>query len=971
MEVPLSMNLQKIPILPQQSPAQDSKHWNSIIKQQCKQKNDHAILTTYTQMESLGISPDNTTLPLILKACGRLQAIERGKKLHNYILNTNLINDVRVWTGLIDFYCKCGCIEDGHRVFDEMGDRDVVAWNAMISGCVGCLKYEKAILLVREMIRENLKPNSVTIVALLVASGELLEWRLGKEIHGYCLRNGILHLNAHVGTSLIGFYLRFDVSIACLVFQLMVLKNTVSWNAMITGYFNVGDNLKALELFVCMLMDGVKCDSVSMLVAIQACAEFGSHQLGMQIHQLSIKCGFKKDLYIANALINMYSETGSLKSSRDLFRSIPIRDVALWNSMISAYVESSSNEEATSMFIKMRLKGIENERTIAIMLPLCEELVIGLRNGKSLHAHVIKSGMGRNIHIGTPLLSMYAEQNRIEDALKVFEEIGNADVISWNTSILALARNKLRCQAWELFGHMQKSEVEPNSHTIVSILTACAGEDFLNIGRSIHGYVIKYPIEIDLALNTALMEMFMNCGDEPTARKLFEGFHERDLISWNSLISSYVSNNRADKVLLLFRRMISEMEPNSVTIVNVLSSCTHLAYLPQGKCLHAYATQRESLFGFDLSLANAFITMYARCGHMRNAETIFKTLPKRNIVSWNAMIAGYGMHGRGCDAMLTFSQMLEAGFTPNGITFVSALSACSHSGLIEKGLQLFHSMVQDFYINPELVHYGCMVDLLGRGGRLDEARQLINSMPIAPDASIWRALLSACRVYSETKVAKIIFAKLVELEPTNAGNYVLLSNIYAAKGLWSEVRKLRTLLAEKGLRKPPGKSWIVVRSEVHSFTAGDRLHPQCDKIYAKLSYLLSLIKERGYVPDLRWVLHDEEDEEKLKRLFSHSEKLAVAFGLINVAGGSPILITKNLRVCGDCHEFGKHVSKLVRREIVLRDGSRFHHFFNGLCSCKDYWQDFELWKGKEDQGQPPDDKGRKRLTKILEGCPRL
>lgn len=431
--------------------------------------------------------------------------------------------------------------------------------------------------------------------------------------------------------------------------------------------------------------------------------------------------------------------------------------------------------------------------------------------------------------------------------------------------------------------------------------------------------------------------MYINCGDEVTASKLFERCHDKDLISWNSLISSFIKSNEANKALLLFNRMISEIEPNSVTIINVLSSCTNLANLPQGQCLHAYTIRRQSSFGFDLSLANALITMYARCGNMHYAENIFETLQRKNIVSWNSMIAGYGMHGRGHDAMLSFSKMLEDGFTPNNITFVSALSACSHSGLVEKGLQLFDSMVQDFYITPKVVHYACVVDLLCRGGSLNEARKFINSMPIAPDASVWRALLSGCRVYSETKLVKNISEKLVELEPTNAGNYVLLSNIYAAAGLWSEVRKLRTLAEEKGLRKPPGKSWISVKSEIHYFTAGDRSHCQSDKIYSKLSSLLSSVMKSGYVPDLHWVLHDEEDEEKLKRLLSHSEKLAIAFGLINVSNGTPILINKNLRVCGDCHEFGKHVSKHVQREIILRDGSRFHHFTNGFCSCKDYW----------------------------------
>ncbi|KAA8549749.1 hypothetical protein F0562_001233 [Nyssa sinensis] len=836
MEVPVPINLQNNSFLAKQSLTKDSKHWNSIIKDHTKLKDDQAILTTYTQMEALGISPHKSTLPLVLKACGRLQAIERGKKIHYDIWGTDLIDDVRVRTALVDFYCKCGFLEDARYLFDEMNDKDVVSWNAMICGLVGCSCYEEALVHFMQMQKENLEPNSVTVVGLLSACRELLEMRRGKEIHGYCLRNGLFNSNPHVGTALIGFYLRFDVTIAHLVFEMMVSRNIVSWNAMISGHFDEGDSLKALDLFVQMIIDGVKCDYVTI-------------------------------------------------------------DVALWNSIISVYAEIGSLEEAMSLFTRMRLEGIqENEITIVILLALCADSADSSGNGKSLHAYVIKNGRERNTPLGNALLSMYAELNCIEDSLKVFDEIRDLDVISWNTLILTLARNKLKDQAWALFGQMRESDIKPNSHTIISILAVCKDVTFLNIGRSIHSYVIKHDIEMNPSLNTALTEMYMNCGDETTARNLFESSPDKDLISWNALIASYVKNNQADRALLLFHYLISEVEPNSVTIINVLSSCTHLANLRQGQCLHTYTIRRDSSLGFNLYLANAFITMYARCGKMQYAEKIFKTLPKRNIVSWNAMIAGYGMHGRGCDAMLAFSQMLEDGCKPNGITFVSALSACSHSGLIEKGLQLFHSMVQDFYITPELVHYACVVDLLGRAGCLDEAREFITSMPIEPDASVWRALLSPYRVYSETKQAKIIFEKLIELEPTNAGNYILLSNIYAAEGLWSEVRKLRLLLEEKGLKKPPGKSWIVVRNKIHCFTAGDRFHPQTDRIYARLSYLLSSIKEIGYVPDLRWVLHDEKGEKKMKRLFSHSEKLAIAFGLINVSGGAPILITKNLRV---------------------------------------------------------------------------
>ncbi|XP_023512051.1 pentatricopeptide repeat-containing protein At3g03580-like isoform X2 [Cucurbita pepo subsp. pepo] len=624
-----------------------SKDWNLIIKHQTKLKNDHAILSTYTQMESLGIAPDSATMPLVLKACGRLNAIEKGVRIHSCIRDSDLIRDVRVGTALVDFYSKCGLVGEASKVFDEMPERDLVSWNALISGYVGCSCYKEAVLLFMEMQKAGLTPNSRTVVPLLLACAEMLELRLGHEIHGYCLRNGLFDMDAHVGTALIGFYMRFDAAVSHRVFSLMEVRNVVSWNAMITGYLNIGDYTKALKLFSSMLTEGIKFDAVTMLLVIQACAESESLQLGMQLHQLAIKFNFVDDLFVLNALLNMYSDNGRLESSCALFNAVPTSDAALWNSMISAYIAFGFHAEAIALYIKMRLEGLkEDKRTVAIMLSLCEDLNDGSIWGRGLHAHAMKSGMELDVFLGNALLSMYVEHNQIDAAQKLFDKMRGLDVISWNTMILALAQR-------------------------------------------------------------------------------------------------------------------------------------------------------------------------------------------------------YGMHGRGHDATLAFAQMLDDGFKPNNISFVSVLSACSHSGLTKTGLQLFSSMVRDFGIAPQLAHYGCIVDLLGRGGHFAEAIALISSMPVEPDASIWRALLSSCQVKSNKKLVETIFRKLVELEPSNPGNFVLLSNVYAAAGLWSEVSQIRKWVRDKGLVKPPGTSWIVIGSQVHYFTATDVSHPQSEEIYENLNSLTSLIQDMG------------------------------------------------------------------------------------------------------------------------------
>ncbi|XP_047332922.1 pentatricopeptide repeat-containing protein At5g27110-like isoform X2 [Impatiens glandulifera] len=811
-----------------------SNQWISIIKRHAKLKDDTSILSTYSQMESNRILPDVSICPIILKSCAKLQAFETGKKLHLDIIHTNLFKDPRVQTALIDFYCKCGYLHIAFQVFDEMKNRDVVSWNVMISGLVKCREYIDAIDMVRRMQMENVEVSSVTVVALLMACGDIGELRIGKEIHGYCLRYGIFDCSSHVGSALIGFYLRFDHSFARLVFDMMDLnsRNVVCWNSMLSAYSDCCDYSRVIDLFVEMIGNGMDFDLVTVLIVIQACAEIGCLELGEQVHTLAVKRDFIDDSFLLNALVNLYGKNGRFDSSCYLFDSTPIKDVVLWNSILSVHVNNSRLHEAMDLFFRMRFEGFKVNNTTLLILLSC---VRNLKLGQSLHALIIKNELdSTNSSVGNMLITMYEEMNRVDDAMKVFNNLPNPDLISWNLSIMALARAGVRDRAFQVFGQMERIKSKPNSHTMIALLAACDSES-------------------DNLLRT---EMYMNCKDYSTGIYLFETYLHRDVISWNSFMSSCVNNDLNDQVVELLHRMILEVEPNNVTFINILTSCINMGNLHHGRCVHAYALRREYHLDFDLSLANAFIAMYARCGKIHYAEKVFFRMPKRNVISWNALIDAYGMHGRGHEAMLTFSEMMEFGFRPNSVTFVSILSSCSHSGLTNEGLRLFHSMKRDFFVEPELSHYGCIVDLLGRSSCLNEAWEFINTMPISPDASIWRALLSACRVQLETRLAEKVFERLIELEPRNGGNYVLMSNMYAASGLWSEVRKVRLLMVQNGLKKPPGKSWIAVKGEVHCFRAGDKSHAHSDVIYSNLRCLLSSIKEMGYVPDMSWVLHE-------------------------------------------------------------------------------------------------------------------
>ena len=338
----------------------------------------------------------------------------------------------------------------------------------------------------------------------------------------------------------------------------------------------------------------------------------------------------------------------------------------------------------------------------------------------------------------------------------------------------------------------------------------------------------------------------------------------------------------------------------------------------------------------DLYVATSLIDMYCKCGQLIMARQAFDGMKNRNIRSWTAMIAGYGSHGSGHEAMEIFADMRRSHLKPNSVTFVSVLSACSHSGLLNEGRHWFNAM-KDHNIDPGLEHYACMVDLLGRSGRLKEALALIKSMPFKPDAVIWGALLAACRIHKDVELGEFSSRKLFELDPRNCGYYVLMSNIYANAGRWNDAKRMRVEIKSKGIVKPPGYSSVEFRGKVHVFLVGDKEHPDHEEIYGYLAALAVKLRAAGYVPDTGSVLHDVDQEEKEAVLGVHSEKLAVGFGIIKTLPGMEIRVIKNLRICGDCHTVIKLVSKIECREIVVRDSNRFHHFRNGQCSCMDYW----------------------------------
>eukprot|EP01018_Ginkgo_biloba_P030298 Gb_17295 [translate_table: standard] len=593
-------------------------------------------------------------------------------------------------------------------------------------------------------------------------------------------------------------------------------------------------------------------------------------------------------------------------------------------------------KEALGILHIANFQGIPvNFNTYDSLLQACTDMK-ALVEGKRVHAHMLRSGFEQNVCLGTRLVTLYATCGSLENARLVFDKILKRNVFLWNAMIRGYAWNGTGQEAITLYYQMQQTGIQANNFTFPFVLKACAGLSALQEGREIHYHVISEGLESDVYVGAALIDMYCKCGSIENARQVFDKMCQRDAVSWNAMIAGYAQNGHANEALLLCHHMqAAGTKLSHATIVSVLPACADLAALQQGKELHDYIIKN----GFEsyVNVGNALIDMYAKSGNIKTARQLFDRMSKRDVVSWNAMIAGYGMHGHGEDALALFSQMQLTTLKPDHITLVGVLSACSHAGLVDEGWRYFDCMRRDYCIPPRVEHYTCMIDLLGRTGQLEEAHEFIKRMPLEPDAGVWGALLFACRVHCNVELGECVAEYLIELEPKNAGNYVMLSNIYAAAGRWDGVAKVRTMLKDRRVKKSVGCSWIEMKNKVHAFFVADRSHPQSEKIYALLESLEGQLKEAGYVADKSYVLHDVDDEEKEYALCSHSEKLAIAFGLINTSPGTLIQITKNLRVCGDCHTAIKYISKIVKRDIVVRDVNRFHHFKDGLCSCGDYW----------------------------------
>ncbi|KAM7263315.1 hypothetical protein ACFE04_000998 [Oxalis oulophora] len=762
---------------------------------------------------------------------------------------------------------------------------------------------------------------------------------LANQFHAHLLVSGDLH-NIASSTRLVTLYANLsNVSLARRAFDHIPNKNVLTWNSMISAYVRNNRYNDAIRCFFedfILNSDDLSPDFYTFAPVLKAC---GNIIDGKRLHCVILKMGLNLDVYVAASLIHMYSRFGHVGVARNLFDEMSVRDMGSWNAMISGY---SQNRDGVGMLEVLGMMGLEGVKmdpvTIMTVVPVCSQLNDGCLCGMMIHLYAIKHGLENNLFVSNALIDMYGNFGRMGDARKVFDRMSGRDIVSWNSIISAYEQNDDPVEALELFDRMKGVRIQPDLLTLLGLASIFAKLSDSKNCKSVHGYIIRKGwLMGDVIIGNALVDMYAKSGFIDSARAVFDKLPKKDVISWNSLITGYGQNGLASEAIEIYDKMkeCNEIIPNQGTWVSILPACSHVGALKQGTKIHALVI-KNNLY-LDVFVGTCLIDVYGKCGKLDDAMSLFYQIPTTNSVPWNAIIACHGIHGHGEKALELFQEMIDKKVKPDHVTFVSLLSACSHSGLVTEGERYFHLMQENFRIKPLLKHYGCMVDLYGRAGYLEKACSFIKDMPLEPDASIWGALLGACRIHGDTELGKFASDRLFEVDPENVGYYVVLSNIYANSRKWEGVQNVRSMAREKGLRKTPGWSSIELNDNVHVFYTGNQTHPKSKEIYDELENLMAKMKSLGYIPDYGFVLQDVEEDEKEHILTCHSERLAIAFGIISTPPKSTIRIFKNLRVCGDCHTVTKYISMITEREIIVRDSNRFHHFKDGKCSCRDYW----------------------------------
>lgn len=706
-------------------------------------------------------------------------------------------------------------------------------------------------------------------------------------------------------------------------------------NVMIRGFADAGLPAGALAAYRGMLEDGARPDRFTFPVVVKCCARLGGLDEGRAAHGMVIKLGLEHDVYTCNSLVAFYTKLGLVEDAERVFDGMPVRDIVTWNTMVDGYVSNGLGSLALACFQEMHdALEVQHDSVgiIAALAACCLEF--SSMQGKEIHGYVIRHGLEQDIKVGTSLLDMYCKCGEVAYARSVFATMPLRTVVTWNCMIGGYALNERPDEAFDCFMQMRAEGLQVEVVTAINLLAACAQTESSLYGKSVHGYVVRRQFLPHVVLETALLEMYGKVGKVESSEKIFGKIANKTLVSWNNMIAAYMYKEMYTEAITLFLELLNQpLYPDYFTMSTVVPAFVLLGSLRHCRQIHSYIIGLG--YAENTLIMNAVLHMYARSGDVVASREIFDKMVSKDVISWNTMIMGYAIHGQGKTALEMFDEMKYNGLQPNESTFVSVLTACSVSGLVDEGWMHFNLMLQEYGMIPQIEHYGCMTDLLGREGDLREVLQFIESMPIDPTSRVWGSLLTASRNQNDIDIAEYAAERIFQLEHDNTGCYIVLSSMYADAGRWEDVERVRLLMKEKGLRRTEPISLVELHSTACSFANGDMSHSQSRTIHEVSDILSRKIEETDDTRNQSYPVPVATRTTTMPN--KHSVRLAVVFGLISSEIGSPILVKKNVRICNHCHHALKLISRYSGRRIVVGDSKIYHEFSDGSCCCGDYW----------------------------------
>ncbi|XP_013713053.2 pentatricopeptide repeat-containing protein At3g03580 [Brassica napus] len=879
------------------------------------------------------VSPASISKALSSSSSSTLKALRR---IHALVISLGLERSDFFSGKLIDKYSHLKDPRSSLSVFKRVSPAEnVYLWNSIIRALSRNGLFSEALEFYGKLREAKVSPDRYTFPPVVKACAGVFDKEMGDSVYNQIIELGF-ESDLYVGNAVVDMYSRMGfLCRARQVFDEMPVRDLVSWNSLISGFSSHGYYKEAVELYRELRRSSwIVPDSFTVTSVLYAFGNLLAVKEGEELHCFVVKSGVSSVTVVNNGLLSMYLKLRRVTDARRVFDEMVVRDSVSYNTIICGCFNLEMYEESVRLFLENLEQFKADILTASSILRACGHLR-DLSLAKYVHEYMMRGGFVVGATVGNILIDVYAKCGDVIAARDVFKGMECKDTVSWNSLISGYIQSGDLLEAVKLFKMMDE---QADHVTYLMLLSVSTRLEDLKLGRGLHCNVTKSGFYSDVSVSNALIDMYAKCGEAGDSLRIFDSMETRDTVTWNMVISACVrSGDFATGLQVTTQMRNSGVVPDMATFLVTLPMCASLAGKRLGKEIHCCLLR----FGYEseLRIGNALIEMYSKCGCLKSSLKVFEHMSRRDVVTWTGLIYAYGMYGEGEKALAAFEDMeKEAGVVPDNVAFIAIIYACSHSGLVEEGLACFEKMKTRYKIEPAMEHYACVVDLLSRSQKISKAEEFIQAMPVKPDASVWASLLRACRTSGDMETAERVSKKIVELNPDDPGYSILASNAYAALRKWDKVSLIRKSLKDKERKKNPGYSWIEVSKKVHLFRAGDVSAPQFEAIHESLEMLYSLMAREGYVPDPREVSQNVEEEEEKRRLVcGHSERLAIAFGLLNTEPGTPLQVMKNLRVCGDCHEVTKLISKIVGREILVRDANRFHLFKDGACSCNDRW----------------------------------